>query len=146
MRESDVSHRSPSCNLGMRLPTSRDLLFLSNSTCPSRWNNKCTLLLRMGILNWPFKPDFKNWLSLTIIQCSCRKQNFSLSDIEKCSRFIQVVMLWTFEEHLSFPTPNLLMDYFEVVHYVHFCSQSLLSFHQNAHNMLNTYVYHQLLI
>jgi len=37
MRENDVSRRSAYCNLGMRLPTSRELLFLSHSTtCPNR--------------------------------------------------------------------------------------------------------------
>jgi hypothetical protein len=55
-------------------------------------------------------------------------------------------MLWSFGEHLPFPTPDLLMDYFEVVHCMHFCTQSLLSFQLNAHNMLNMYIYHQLFI
>jgi len=53
------------------------------------------------------------------------------------------LVLWG---HLPFATPDLLMDYFEVVHCMHFCSQSLLSFQLNAHTMLNTYIYHQFLI
>jgi len=80
-------------------------------------------------------------------QCSCTKLDFILLDIiGKCSWFIQVVILWSFGEHLPFPIPDLLMDNFEVVHYMHFCSQSLVSFQLNAHNMLNMFIYHQLLI
>jgi hypothetical protein len=37
-----------------------------------------------------------------------------------------------------------LTDYFEAFHTVHSCSQSILLFQLNAHNMLNTYIYHQL--
>jgi len=37
-----------------------------------------------------------------------------------------------------------LTAYFEAFHTVYYCSQSILLFQLNAHNMLNTYIYHQL--
>jgi hypothetical protein len=44
-------------------------------------------------------------------------------------------------EHLPFPTPNLLMDYFEAVHVVHSCSQSITSFLPTECTQYVKYVY-----
>ena len=34
--------------------------------------------------------------------------------------------------------------FFAAFHFMHSCSQSLILFQLNAHNMVNTYIYHQL--
>jgi hypothetical protein len=39
-----------------------------------------------------------------------------------------------------------LFSYFEAFHTVHSCSQLFYVFQLNAHNMLNTYIYHQWLV
>ena len=36
------------------------------------------------------------------------------------------------------------LHFFAAFQFVHSCSQSLLLFHLNAHNMVNTYIYHPL--
>ena len=36
------------------------------------------------------------------------------------------------------------LHFFAAFHFIHSCSQSLLLFQLNAHNMVNTYIYHQL--
>ena len=58
--------------------------------------------------------------------------------------------IWLNEERMTcelneaFLCGQLRYKYFEAVHSVHYCSQSLCLFQLNAHNMLNTYIYHQL--
>lgn len=96
---------------GWGSPLSRVLLFLSNSTnFPSTWRNKCTVLLLMGVWNELSSHISRVSQAWPINRCSCTKPTFSISDVvEKRLMFSQVVMLWSFGEHLPFPSPNFVV-------------------------------------